>query len=180
MRVEIRLSSRRAASPCALATNWWSPFDGQWLDQERDLKPWQWVGTRDPLGILVDPRRWQVDAYVHQDDVHRLDVGSPVRFYPEGQTRFIRGEIREIGTTRISQLEHPMLAVRYGGRLVTVNQSDALVPNPPLFRVLVQLGEAPRALRETRGHLQIEGTRRSPLRDAFNRLAAVILRESGF
>ncbi|BAN50344.1 hypothetical protein PCA10_46120 [Metapseudomonas resinovorans NBRC 106553] len=157
-----------------------APFAGQWLDLDPDWRPGQWVHSREPIGMLVDPGSWQVDAYVDQDDVQRLIQGGAVRFYPEGQPTPIAGKVVTIGSTRVSQLEHPMLASRFGGPLTTSNQGKELVPTPPLFHVLVQLEQAPPSLRETRGHLQIEGNRRSLLGQGLTHVAAVLLRESGF
>lgn len=157
-----------------------APFAGQWMDVDPDWQVGQWAGTRQALGILVDPLHWQVDAYVKQEDIHRIATGGSVRFYPEGQSRPIHGTVVAIGSTRASLLEHPMLASRYGGPVATTRQNDALAPTTAVFHVLVQLDTPPPALRETRGHLQINGQRRSLLVEGLTRLFAVGLRESGF
>ncbi|MCY1188417.1 hypothetical protein D9M73_295240 [compost metagenome] len=73
-----------------------------------------------------------------------------------------------------------MLASRYGGPLAVATQETELVPTAAVFQVLVQLDEPVPSLRETRGHLKIEGQRRSLLADAATHLMAVLLRESGF
>ncbi|WP_435609297.1 HlyD family efflux transporter periplasmic adaptor subunit [Pseudomonas knackmussii] len=140
----------------------------------------QWIGSRESLGVLIDPSSWQVDAYVGPDEVPRLTEGSPVRFYPEGVPTAIPGHVRQIGTTRINQLEQPALASRHGGPLAVNPQGEHLVPTTPLFHILVQLDGPPPNLRETRGHLQIEGQRRSLLVEGGKHLAAVVMRESGF
>lgn len=157
-----------------------APFAGRWMDVNPEWKAGQWINTREPIGVLVDPNQWLVDAYVKQDEVQRLTDGGRVRFYPDGVPRAIDGTVILIGTTRISQLEQPALASRFGGPLNVAAQGEALVPNPALFHVLVKLDEAPPSLHETRGHLQIEGARRSWLGEGLTRLLAVALRESGF
>ncbi|AGI24464.1 peptidase M50 [Pseudomonas sp. ATCC 13867] len=157
-----------------------APFAGRWMDVNPEWKAGQWINTREPIGVLVDPGSWLVDAYVKQDEVQRLTDGGRVRFYPEGVPSPIDGQVVLIGTTRVSQLEQPMLASRYGGPLNVNAQGDALIPNPALFHVLVKLEEAPPNLHETRGHLQIDGARRSWLGEGLTRLLAVALRESGF
>ncbi|WP_259755244.1 HlyD family efflux transporter periplasmic adaptor subunit [Pseudomonas sp. GCEP-101] len=179
-RLGVEYQQARAARKEMARLNLQAPFAGRWLDVNPDWKPGQWINTREPIGVLVDPRHWLVDAYVKQDEVQRLTDGGQVRFYPEGVPRPIDGQVVLIGTTRISQLEHPMLASRYGGPLNVNPQGEALVPNPALFHVLVRLDGAPPGLHETRGHLQIEGARRSWLGEGFTRLLAVALRESGF
>jgi putative peptide zinc metalloprotease protein len=179
-RLGVEFQQARAARNEMARLNLQAPFAGRWMDVNPDWKPGQWINTREPIGVLVDPQHWLVDAYVKQDEVQRLTDGGHVRFYPEGVPRPIEGQVVLIGTTRISQLEQPMLASRYGGPLNVNPQGEALVPNPALFHVLVKLDSAPPGLRETRGHLQIEGARRSWLGEGFTRLLAVALRESGF
>lgn len=179
-RLGVEYQQARAARNEMARLNLQAPFAGRWLDVNPDWKPGQWINTREPIGVLVDPQHWLVDAYVKQDDVQRLTDGGQVRFYPEGVPRPIEGQVVLIGTTRISQLEQPMLASRYGGPLNVNPQGETLVPNPALFHVLVKLDEAPPGLHETRGHVQIEGARRSWLGEGFTRLLAVALRESGF
>ncbi|MNV22002.1 hypothetical protein D3C71_1129570 [compost metagenome] len=130
--------------------------------------------------MLIDPRSWQVDAYVAQDQVHRMATGDRVRFYPDGQTTPLSGHVLQIGSTRASQLSHRMLASRFGGPIPITTAEHALVPSTALFQVLIQLDEPPPSLRETRGHLKIEGERRSLLADGATHLLAVFMRESGF
>lgn len=179
-KLRVQEEEARASRSEMARLNLQAPFAGIWQDLPPDWQPGQWVGSREPLGILVDPSRWQVDAYVKQDEIHRLQTGSGVRFYPDGQPLALPGKVIAIGTTRIARLEHPMLAARHGGPLNTNGEDRELIPNPPLFHVLVQLDAPPPSLRETRGHLQIEGARRSLLGEGLTRLAAVALRESGF
>jgi len=157
-----------------------APAAGRWLDVDPDRQPGQWVGTRDLLGVLIDPTRWQVDAYVRQDEVHRLQPGDAVRFYAEGVTEPLAGRVVSIGSTRVAELGHAMLATRFGGPLPVASRGESLQPDSPHFHVLVQLDAAPPGQRETRGRLRIEGARRSLLGDGLTRLGAVLLRESGF
>ncbi|GLU36402.1 site-2 protease family protein [Pseudomonas sp. NBRC 100443] len=179
-RYGVQFQEARAARSEIARLNLQAPFAGQWLDLNPDWRGGQWIGTREPLGVLIDPHSWQVDAYVGPDEVQRLGKGSAVRFYPEGVPRAITGKVLQIGTTRIGQLGQPALASRHGGPLAVQPHGDQLVPSSPLFHVLVQLDEAPPNLHETRGHLQIEGQRRSLLADGLMHLAAVFMRESGF
>ncbi|MCO7515155.1 HlyD family efflux transporter periplasmic adaptor subunit [Pseudomonas guariconensis] len=179
-RYGVQYQEVRAARSEIARLNLKAPFTGRWLDLNPDWHSGQWIGTREALGVLIDPRSWQVDAYVGPDDLQRLQEGSPVRFYPEGVPQAISGRVLQIGTTRISQLAQSALASRHGGPLEVVGQGDALVPAAPLFHLLVQLDAPPPTLHETRGHLQIEGQRRSLLANGLMHLAAVFMRESGF
>jgi putative peptide zinc metalloprotease protein len=157
-----------------------APFAGQWMDVDPQWRSGQWIGPKEPIGVLVDPSSWQVDAYVKQDDVQRIAAGDEVSFYPTGQTESVHGRVRAIDTTRARQLPYPMLASRFKGPVTVSAERDSLIPSPPIFHVLVQLDGAPPALWETRGQLQIEGNRRSLLVEGATHLAAALVRESGF
>lgn len=41
-------------------------FSGIWLDTDFALKPGVWLSVHEPLGVLIDPSNWVVDAYVDQ------------------------------------------------------------------------------------------------------------------
>jgi putative peptide zinc metalloprotease protein len=179
-RLNVQFEEARAARSEIARLNLQTPFAGVWLDVNPDWKAGQWVGRQESLGMLIDPRSWQVDAYVAQDQVHRMATGDHVRFYVDGQTTPLSGRVVQIGSTRASQLSHRMLSSRFGGPVPTTNAEHALIPSNALFQVLIQLDEPLPSLRETRGHLKIEGERRSWLADGATHVLAVLMRESGF
>ncbi len=179
-RMGVQTQEAQAARAEIARLNLQSGFDGLWLDVDPQRQPGQWLSPQEALGVLVDPTNWQVDAYIQQDQVHRLQIGDPIRFYPDGQPTVLHGHVLTIGSTRANQLNHRMLASRFGGPVPTTTHGNALVPTDALFQVLIQLDQAPPALHETRGHVKIEGQRRSLLADGATHLAAVLMRESGF
>jgi len=157
-----------------------APFDGLWLDLDPEVSPGQWVSPRAPLGVLLDPSEWHVEAYVDADEVDRLRTGSPAKFYVEGAVSPVAGRLVSIGSTRAARIEHPALSARFGGPVATAAQTEELAPLHAVFPVTVKLDHVPDQLREARGQLQIEGARRSLLGEWFRQLASVFLRESGF
>ncbi|MBS0455058.1 MAG: HlyD family efflux transporter periplasmic adaptor subunit [Proteobacteria bacterium] len=179
-RLDVQLQEVRAARSEIERLSLQAPFDGLWRDVDPNWQAGQWTGVRSALGVLYDPSSWQVDGYVKPDEVHRIQVGAEVRFYPEGQVTPIEGKVLAIGSTRVAQLEHAMLSSRHGGPLATTKQEEALVPTPSLFHVLVQLDGPPPARQETRGQLQIDGARSSLLVKGVTNALAVLRRESGF
>ena len=157
-----------------------APFAGQWSDVNPEWQAGQWVASKEPLGILVDATSWQVDAYVGQDEIPRIALGDVAYFYPEGRTNRIKGRIVAIGSTRVSELEHPSLSSRFGGPIATAAHGNALVPSQAVFHVLVQLDAPPAGASESKGQVQLEGRPQSLLKKSFDRLTAVLLREGGF
>lgn len=155
-------------------------FAGEWLDTDRQQQAGTWIGTRTPLGILVDPQGWQVDAYVEQHDVDRLKNGAAAIFYPEHSLDALRGKVIGIDTTRVSRIAHPILTTRHGGPIALAPHSEELTPAEPRFRVRIALDAPPQVVRETRGKVVIDGERRSLLAIAATSTLAVLIRESGF
>ena len=177
-RLNVQNEEARAARSEIARLNLQAPFAGVWLDLPPDWRAGQWVNRQEPLGMLIDPARWQVDAYVAQDQVHHLAVGNSVMFYPEGQPTALRGTVLAIASTRAGHLAHRMLSAHFGGPVPTTR--EPLVPSKALFQVLVQLDEPLASVRETRGKLKIDGEKRSVLGELGTWLIGVGLRESGF
>jgi putative peptide zinc metalloprotease protein len=155
-------------------------FSGEWRDTDRQQQAGTWVGTRTPLGILVDPNGWQVDAYVEQHDVDRLTNGAAAIFYPENSLDALRGKVIGIDTTRVSRIAHPILTTRHGGPIALAPHSEEPIPAEPRFRIRIALDAPPPVARETRGKVVIDGERRSLLAIAATGTLAVLIRESGF
>lgn len=155
-------------------------FDGVWLDVDPQLRNGVWVGTREPLGVLVDPRGWVVDAYVEQRRVDDLQPGAKARFHPEGTLRSIAAEVLDVDSTRIQHLPYVMLAARHGGSIATRDGERQNAPSEALYRVRLRLNEPLPELREVRGNVYIEGPRKSLLWSGVKAAAAVLVRESGF
>ncbi|MEC5384080.1 HlyD family efflux transporter periplasmic adaptor subunit [Uliginosibacterium sp. H3] len=179
-RLKVQLEETRAARSEIARLKLLAPFNGVWMDVDPGWRDGQWVASREPIGVLIDPAHWEVDAYVEQRDLGRLAPGSAARFYPEGEAKPIEGRIIEVARTRARQLPHPMLASRFHGPLASTADGRELTAAAPVFHVLVQLDQAPPAMSETRGQLQLDGARSSLLEQGLTTLAAALLRESGF
>ncbi len=157
-----------------------APFDGQWRDVQPEWHDGQWVSSKEPLGVLVDASKWQVDAYIGQDEIPRIAPGNLAYFYPAGQTSRIHGRIVSIASTRANELEHPALSSRFGGPITTAPHGNSLAPTQPVFHVVIQLDAPPTDMAETKGQVQLEGQKRSLLSEGLDKLSAILLRESGF
>ncbi|WP_110686619.1 HlyD family efflux transporter periplasmic adaptor subunit [Salinicola aestuarinus] len=161
-----------------------APFAGRWQRLTTELAQGQWVNSQAPLGVLLDPTHWIVEAYIDQDEIHRLSLGSPARFFVEGQTTPLEGEIIDIAPTRSIRLEQPMLANRHGGPLTLSDSAggnpDALHLEQPLFAVKVRLDSPWHESRQARGSLHVDAERESLVSQLGTWLAAIVIRESGF
>lgn len=155
-------------------------FDGIWLDVDPTLRPGVWVGTRNQVGVLVDPAVWTVDAYVEQHQVERILVGARARFRPRDHWFAIDAQVIDIDSTRSNNLSHAMLDARHGGPIATQGGERQAHPIEALYRVRLSLAEPLPDLHESLGRAIIEGDRQSLLWSAFKRTASLVIRESGF
>ena len=166
-----------------------APFAGQLRDLDPQLAPGVWVQPRQPLGVVIDPSSWAIEAYVPEVDVARIRVGDKVRaFMGLRSLRAFEGKVQEIDTARTAILPHPMLDAKTGGPIVTLapNADDRRerVPKDALYRVRITLDEAPFGQQINQqmmlASVAISGESRAWLPSVFSRMAAVLVRESGF
>lgn len=158
-------------------------FDGLWLDLDPHLRPANWVGTREPVGLLVDPGQWVADAYVEQRQIERLEIGAAAHFYPSGSLSPLSGKVVDIDTARATHLSSPALDAAHGGQVATLppsHENRAGRPSEAVYRVRVALDAALPEQHETPGTLAIDAVRRSVLGQGLRAGLAVLLRESGF
>jgi putative peptide zinc metalloprotease protein len=158
-----------------------APFDGMLLDVDPELAPGTWVRPSQPLGIVIAPAEWVVDAYVDEAALARIQVGAAAGFHPHGAplTR-IDGRVESIDAARAATLAHPLLAAAHGGAVETTQENNKLAPRASLYRVRIGLDEAPPGNRVDGGSVVIDGRARSPGLDWLRSAAAVLVRESGF
>lgn len=179
-RLNEQIAESRAASGELGRLRLTAGFDGIWMDLDPQLRSGAWVGTREPLGALIDPAQWEADAYIEHRQVERLAAGDSALFYPEGQTTPLKGRVIDVDPARVQRLPHAMLSNRYGGPIAVAPRSNDLIPLEPRYRVRVRLETRPPDLRETRGQVVIHGQRRSAALEALTSVMAVLVRESGF
>lgn len=121
-----------------------APFEGQLRDLHPKLAPGVWVQPRLPLGVVINPPRWTIEAYVPEVDVARIRVGDKVRaFMGLRSLRAFGGKVQEIDAARTAILPHTLLDAKTGRPIVTLapNADDRRerVPKDALYRVRITL-----------------------------------------
>jgi len=140
------------------------PFAGLVVDVARDLAPGQVVARQELLARVIDPTRWLAEVYVDEDEVKRISIGAKVRAYLHGvHMEVIDGSVEEIDTVPLDQLPSEMLAARYGGLFITTDDPNALKPRQALYRVRVDLQQAPQGGQARLAGFNIESERASLL-----------------
>lgn len=155
-------------------------FDGIWLDTDPAVHTGTWVGTRNLLGIVIDPSRWIVDAYVEQRELERIQLGASARFRAQQQWASHTARVVAVDSVRVSKLAYPVLDSRHKGPIATQPGERAGIPVRALYRVRLALTEPLPEAQESVGQAHIEGTRRSVAWQILQRTASVVVREAGF
>ncbi len=157
-----------------------APFAGVLADVDPALGAGVLVAPNQPLAVVVDPTSWTVEAFVPQQDLERIRTGDGARFYRENEALApLPGKVVAIDAGRIAALPNAMLATEHGGPIAT-ESSPKYAPRDSLYRVRIALDAAPGTLATQRGEAVIDGKGSSPLVRAFEWLAALLVRESGF
>lgn len=171
-------------------------FDGVVADLVDPLSVGEWVGEGEWLATLADPGEAMVEAYVAEQDVHRLQAGGRARFLAEdpGQDA-IALHVTDMAATATRRLNAaPELSSTHGGAVPAMPapqggarpdpESQGLVPELAVYRVTLRPRQEDNArlprLQALRGMVVIDGEAESLITRAWRRSAAILVRELGF
>ena len=163
-----------------------APFAGVLSDLDPQLAHGVWVAPRQPLAVLVDPASWTVEAFVAEEDVARVRVGDTARIHLGARSlAVLQGRVKEVDSSRTSVLPHSMLDARAGGPLATVaspgdSQRQERSPKDAIYRVRIEVQGIPQGQQMMLASVVIAGQERAWLPSILTRIAAVVVRESGF
>lgn len=175
MAVRSRRASSASRRSCLAST---SACRASWAAY--DLAPGVVVARQELLARVVDPSQWVAEAYVDEEDVRRLRVGAKARVYLQGlSTEVMDATVQQIDSAPLTHLPAEMLADRFGGPLLTVEEGQQLKPRQPLYRVRLSLQQNPRTEQVRLAGFSIEGERASVLgRIQRSALGALMLQAS--
>jgi hypothetical protein len=88
-----------------------------------------WIRPSQPLATLVDYSQWVVDAYVSEEDVHRISPGDKALVYRPLRLGVLQGQVIEVDTTRTTVLPHYSLDAKSGGDIVTLENEKSVPRN---------------------------------------------------
>jgi putative peptide zinc metalloprotease protein len=160
-----------------------APFTGRLYLSHPDLRPGNWVGKNEKLGVLADTSRWLVETYLPEAQLNRINVGDLGHFYsetPDVAELALRVERIDRDATRV--LSDGILASTRGGELLVRESGQSLVPETALYRVTLSLetSYAPNNPQILRGHIVLQGTPAGFLDEFARAAAALFVKEAGF
>ncbi len=160
-----------------------SPIAGKVTDRTESLHEGRWINEELPLAYVIDDQQQELKAMALETDIPYLEVGQTAWFYPDDPMRpKIPARIREIRAVDEEAFDLPYLASQYGGSIpVRESQPGTLTPETSVYRVLFDLeGKAPLWKQAVRGVILVESRPWTIVGRAWERISAVLVRESGF
>ena len=159
-----------------------APIDGVVVDQADSLYPGRWINEKLAVAYVVNSRTAMIAALAPVEDVDALAVGQEARFIPNDVTRQAsRARVTEIRDVDEQDVSVPYLASIYGGAVpVRKDSHGRLQAEQSVYRVELEvLDEVVRADQVVTGLLHVSGKPQSLVARAWDRVVAVIIRESG-
>jgi putative peptide zinc metalloprotease protein len=159
-----------------------APFAGVVTDVPPSLRLGEWLQRREALGMLVDPSKLMVEAYIGEGDLARLHAGADAKFYPENGGDPVELTVASIGTASVRVLDTTDLASIYGGGIaVRKDAANKLQPESAVYRAVLTPKQPGLALpKRLRGTVNIEADRTSLIARIYRRAVSVVIREGGF
>ncbi len=161
-----------------------APYEGRFYWVDPDLAVGQWVGKKEPLGVLVKANtRWRVETWLDEDDVARVEVGQPARFWPDsGAVGRIDLKVVAVDRDASRTLPRKELSSVLGGHILTREKNGQWVPERAIYRVSLEVQALPAswAQQSWRGHLVIDGAWSVPMERYARQVLSVLVREAGW
>jgi putative peptide zinc metalloprotease protein len=161
-----------------------APVDGVVSDIMPDMHAGRWLGGAEIVARIVSPERYDIQAYVKEDDQWRVQDGAMGRFVPDDLAQPSRpAKLVEQAAAALQFLDQPMLASTNGGP-IAVNEDAAkqLKPREAYYRIrfVAPVDNQKRAalIQPISGRLIIEAPGTSLLGSMMRSLTRIIRRES--
>jgi putative peptide zinc metalloprotease protein len=159
-----------------------APFAGQVRDIDAEMLPGRWLGEASHLVTVVAPHKAEVLAWVTEQDKERIRAGAHGHFWAEVShgPLGVPVTVTAVDASAIRTLDPPFQAAEFGGEIV-VNEghNGELQPRQALYRVRLAVDESNEVTQRWRGHVRVEGERRSWLGQALTWVLGALIRESG-
>ncbi|MBE7373370.1 site-2 protease family protein [Pseudomonas lopnurensis] len=159
-----------------------APHAGTVRDLQADLRAGRWLSPRLPLLRVVEPGV-RLRGYLAEKDLWRIDGAAEGRFIADDPMRTaVRVRLEQVDATGAAYLQLEALASdRQGPIAVRRNEQQRAEPLQAQYGVHLQALEAqPTPAQPLRGIVQLQGRGESLLSAAWQRIAALGIRESGF
>lgn len=160
-----------------------SSMNGRLVDVASNLHPGRWINDDLHLGSIIDPHLVEFNGVVSSDNMSRISVFQDAVFLPDNpEYNEIRAIVAEIEDTNIQNMDNLYLTSTYGGSIaVRQSKSGQLVPENSSYKIRLLPKDSEVTLdRVVVGKVYISGKAQSYITYLYEKVAAVLVRESGF
>jgi putative peptide zinc metalloprotease protein len=114
-----------------------APIDGTVVDLGPDMHPGRWLGGSEVVARIVTPGRYDVQAYLAEDDLWRIEQGARARFVPDDPAQASRAaKLAEASTSAAQRIEQPVLTSTFGGPIaVATGAEDKFKPRGTVYHI---------------------------------------------
>ena len=158
-----------------------APFAGVIAEVAEDLRPYQWINQAKPICLIVDPLSAEIMGAISEHELGRIELGQQAQFFPENfEFPKVTASIRRIDWGNIQSLDLPYLASKFGGGIAVKDHAALLVPKSSTYAIYLDNISTTVPQQEMKGDILIEGKPISLARSFFEKIASVLIRESGY
>jgi len=122
-----------------------APIAGRVVDLDPDAHAGRWLNGSEVIARIITPGRYDVQAYVAENDVWRIEPGARGRFVPEDAAQSSRRvRLVERAGSATGTVDAPVLASTQGGPIAVAEEPDGrLKPRNTLYRarLVAETGE---------------------------------------
>lgn len=161
-----------------------APIAGLVTDLNREMHAGRWLGGAEILAHIVTPGRYDIQAYVSEDDIWRIEGNARARFVPDDPVQAShRAKVVERATSAMQKLDQPILASVNGGPIAVGSNADkSLKSRVALYRVrLVAAKESSASslvLQTVPGNVSIVASSQSLAAQLFTTVARILRGEA--
>jgi putative peptide zinc metalloprotease protein len=157
-------------------------FEGQVVEVEPDLHPGEWVEHAAPLAIVTGVGQLTAVTYLTETQARQVRSGTGARFVAESAAGpVVAMTVTEIAPAPTRSLPSGLFAFGSGGGVIAHLKEGGWQTEEPVFRVrLTAQATSFDPGRTWRGTVAIRGENSPVLLRAGRRVAAILVRESGF
>jgi len=159
-----------------------APFSGLVTDMTSSLHEGRWVNSELPLVHLINPQKMVVQAYATAEQQVRLDSGNEGWFYADDPARLARrSRVRDLRQVDESHFALSYLASLYSGPVpVRQDGQGNLQPEASIYLVILDVDNVEEEWNQAvRGMVHVQAESRSIVRQLWEHVIAVFIRESG-
>ena len=157
-----------------------APCDGR-VTRLTQHPPGQWIPEKALMAKVISPQWTLITAYLHEDQLSRIQIGAKARFYDElGTHSGFDARVTDISATAISALPHGELGSVHGGPVAVrpVSEND-LRPEGSFYQVSLETqSPVTHLFHRTAGRVRVQASAESPLAQALKYALSVWIRES--